>query len=146
MRDLAAVRAAVLLLAAATVAGCGASTLVFGTATKFALDVSQRPDQLIELTLGYDRLELASIPAKEADARKDAEDTYSVLGIFSFAYGNPWGDEPLVIRQFFATGWAARHAAENPDFQRFFGRKTGEIVREAEREIDARRATRGEPR
>jgi hypothetical protein len=42
----------------------------------------------------------------------------------------------LVLRQFFATGRAAQKAAEHPGFQRYFGRKTGEIILEAEREME----------
>lgn len=102
--------------------GCG-KTLAFGTATKFGLDISQRPDQMIDVTMGYDRYEVASVPAQEKDAENDDEDTYSVLGTFSVSYGSPWL-EPLVLRQFFATGWAARQAAADPHFQRFLGRKT----------------------
>jgi hypothetical protein len=113
--------------------GCS-NTLVFGTATKFGVDISQRPDQMIEVTMGYDRYEVVSIPAQDTDATKDM-DTYSVLGIFAVSYGNPWTLEPLVLRQFFATGRAAKKAAANRDFQQYFGRKTGEIILDAEREI-----------
>jgi len=127
--------------AALAVGGCatGGKTLAFGTATKFGLDVSQRPDQMIEVVMGYDRVEVASIPTKEdvdaerLDDGKMGKDTYSVLGTFSVTYGNPWA-EPLVIKQFFATGWAARKGAENVDFQRVLGLKAGEIKREAEKE------------
>ena len=86
-------------------AGCVGKTLVFGTATKFALDVSQRPDQTVEVTMGYDRYEVASIPAVKEDAVQEGaaktagKDTYSVLGIFSVSYGNPFSTEPLVLRQ-----------------------------------------------
>ena len=37
--------------------GCS-NTLVFGTGTKFGVDISQRPDQIIEVTMGYDRYEV----------------------------------------------------------------------------------------
>lgn len=121
-----------------TLTGCG-KTLVFGTATKFGLDVSQRADQTIDVTMGYDRYEIASIPAQEKDSRKDGEDTYSVLGIFSVSYGNPW-TEPLVLRQFFATGWAARKAAGDSRVQQYFGRKTGEIILQAEQELKKQRS------
>jgi hypothetical protein len=114
------------------------NTLVFGTATKFGVAISQRPDQVIEVTMGYDRYEVVSIPAQDKDA-KEQEDTYSVLGIFAVSYGNPWTMEPLVLRQFFATGRAARQAVANSSFQRYFGRKTGEIILEAEREIERQR-------
>jgi hypothetical protein len=117
--------------------GCS-NTLVFGTATKFGVDISQRPDQVIEVTMGYDRYEVLSIPAQNQDA-KEQEDTYSVLGIFAVSYGNPWTFEPLILRQFFATGRAAQQAAGNPGFQRYFGRKTGEIILEGEGEIKRQR-------
>jgi hypothetical protein len=132
-------------LALFALAGCMKPVLVFGTGTKFGLDASQRADQLVEITMGYDRYELASIPARKnpegeiIDAKVNSagvvqDDTYSVLGVFSFSYGNPFGDEPLVLRQFFATGMAARKATQKPGFQQFFGHKTGEIIRDAEAE------------
>lgn len=124
-------------------AGCTGKTLVFGTATKFGLDISQRPDQMVEVSLGYDRFEVASIPAKEEDSDRSGTDTYAVLGVFGFSYGNPWTDEPLVIRQFFATGWAARHAADDPLFKKYFGQKSGDIARAAEAELKAQRAKQG---
>jgi hypothetical protein len=105
--------------------GC-ARTVAFGTATKFGLDISQRPDQTIDVTLGYDREEIATIPAPEAVANK-SEDTYSLLGIFYVDYGNPWRDEPLRLNQFFATGWAARAAAADKRLQAFFGKKAADI-------------------
>jgi hypothetical protein len=130
---------AIAVLSSLMLCGCTTKTLAFGTATKFGLDISQRPDQMIEVTLGYDRYELISIPAQEADAT-DAkgvkEDTYSALAIFSLVYGAPWKDEPLVLRQFFATGWAARKAAEDPKMQTFFGHKTGEILAEGEQQLE----------
>ena len=119
------------------------NTLAFGTATKFGLDVSQRPDQMMDVTMGYDRYEVVSIPAQNVDARKDA-DTYSVLGIFSVSYGSPWA-EPLVLRQFFATGWAAQNVAGDPRFQKFFGHKSGEILQQSDKEIQSQRTKRGAP-
>jgi hypothetical protein len=124
--------ATLIVLLMLILSGCS-NTLVFGTATKFGVDISQRPDQMIEVTMGYDRYEVVSIPAQAKDAQ-GSEDTYSVLGIFAVSYGNP-GTEPLVLRQFFATGRAARQAAANPGFQQYFGHKTGEIIRRAEQEI-----------
>jgi hypothetical protein len=127
----------VLVLLAAQ--GCN-GTLVFGTATKFGLDISQRPDQTVEVTMGYDRYELASIPSKGKDSKEDEADAYSVLGIFGVSYGNPW-TEALVLRQFFATGWAARKAGADPRFQQYFGRKTGEIILRGEQEMKKRQGT-----
>lgn len=112
--------------AAMTFAGCG-NTLAFGTATKFGLDISQQADQTINVSMGYDRAEVVSIPApSDADA-KNGEDTYSVLGIFDVRYDTPWGEQPLVLHQFFATGWAAHQAARDPSLQTLFGFRAAEI-------------------
>ncbi len=114
--------------ALALLAGCG-HTLGFGTATKFGLDISQQADQTVDVTMGYDRAEVASIPAPkndDADAVK-TQDTYAVLGLFDVRYGNPWTDEALVLHQFFATGWAAHQAANDPNLQKLFGTKAREI-------------------
>ncbi|MDD5322950.1 MAG: hypothetical protein PHD43_20535 [Methylococcales bacterium] len=117
-----------------TQAGCQ-NVLGFSTATKFGLDISQRPDQTIDVSMGYDRTEVASIPApKNEDATQSGDgtgtDTYSVLGTFVVFYGNPFLDQPLVLNQFFATGMAARKAAKSPELQRFFGEATGKIAAE----------------
>lgn len=130
-------KAVLILLLGAMTAGC-ANTLAFGTATKFGLDISQRADQMVEVSLGYDRVEVASIPAPQADPSEN-EDTYAVLGIFDVKYGNPWKLEPLVLNQFFATGWAARRAAQDPRFQEFFGRRAGEITGQGEDGIGGKR-------
>src|SRR4029453_9090194 len=92
-----------LLLVIAGGAGCG-KTLVFSTATKVGLDISQQTDQTIDVTFGYDRMEIASIPAPRDTDAADGADTYSVLGIFSISYGNPFSSprEPLRLDQFFA--------------------------------------------
>ena len=113
--------------------------LGFSTATKFALDISQRADQSIDVSLGYDRAEVASIPAgKKQDATKPPSkegnsDAYSVLASFKVSYGNPFmvligKEKPFVLDQLFATGMAARTAANNPELQRFFGTEAGTIV------------------
>jgi len=126
-------RAVLILVIGTMLPGC-ANTLAFGTATKFGLDISQRVDQMVEISLGYDRVEVASIPAPEGDPNQ-AEDTYAVLGIFDVKYGNPWIDQPLILNQFFATGWAARQVAQDPRFQEFFGRRSGEITGRRTEEI-----------
>lgn len=116
----------------AMLGGC-AKTLVFATGTTFGLDISQRPDQTINVSLGYDRAEVASIPASEDDATKEG-DAYAVLGVFAIRYGNPFNviaREPLVLHQVFATGLAAQKAAANPKLREFFGAKAGEIARRA---------------
>ena len=119
---------------------CTTKTLVFGTATKFALDISARADQSIEVTMGYDRYELVSIPAVERDAVDGdrSTDTYSVLGLFGISYGNPFATQPqpLVLRQFFATGWAARRAVEsNSGLHEYLGSRTGRIIMQGDRDI-----------
>ena len=121
------------LLFAVMLAGC-TRTLAFGTATKFGLDISLRADQTIDVSLGYDREEVAGIPAPYDDATDDASkgDTYSVLGTFKVKYGNPWMNQPLVLDQFFATGWAARKAAKNPSLSGFFGKRAGDIAAKKE--------------
>ena len=113
----------------AVLGGC-AKTLVFATGTTFGLDISQRPDQTINVSLGYDRAEIASLPAPQETDATEAADTYSVLGIFNVNYGNPFNlvtREPLVLHQFFATGWAARKASEDSRLRKFFGEKAAEI-------------------
>jgi hypothetical protein len=109
-------------------AGC-AKTLAFGTATKFALDVSQQADKNIDVSMGYDRAELAAIPAPK-DRDGDANtDVYSVLGTFFVHYDNPFlpDHDPLRLNQFFATGGAARTAAQSPRFRAYFGHTAGVI-------------------
>jgi hypothetical protein len=118
-----------LLLVLAGTEGC-AKTLVFSTATKVGLDISQQADQTIDVTFGYDRMELASIPAPRDTDAGEGVDTYSVLGIFSISYGNPFATprEPLKVDQFFATGKAALKAAGTPGLKELFGRRTREIL------------------
>lgn len=121
-----AVKSLFVAAAVATLVGC-TNTLGFGTATKFGLDISQKADQTVDVSLGYDRAEVASIPApKNEDAKKD-EDTYALVGIFDVNYGNPWTLKPLTLHQFFATGWAAHEAANNHQLQEFFGRKAADL-------------------
>lgn len=115
------------LMLGGTLAGC-TKTLAFGTATKFALDVSQQADKNIDVSLGYDRAEIASIPApKDRDANAN-EDTYSVLGTFFVHYDNPFNStDPLRLNQFFATGAAAQTAAKSARFRTYFGHSAGVI-------------------
>ena len=124
-------------------AGCIDRNVVFVTSTKFGLDVSQRPDEQVEVTLGYDRAEVASVPvcddrprptpgangapASSAGAAPcaagtghdatDEWDAYSVLGAFHVDYGNPFLNEPLTLRQVMASGFAARKLAADPSFR-----------------------------
>ena len=114
-----------------TQGGC-TNVLAFATATKFGLDIAQRADQTIDVTMGYDRAETASIPVPKKEELLDADgnsDTYSVLGTFRVRYDTPWGEEPLELEQFFATGLAARKASKSPELGKVFGRKAGCIAR-----------------
>jgi len=120
------------LAAMACSSGC-TNVLGFSTATKFALDVSQRADETIDVSLGYDRVEVASIPVPENQDAKSIVgqngDAYSVLGTFKVKYGNPFSLKPFEITQLFATGMAARNVAVSPALQRYFGEQTGTIVK-----------------
>jgi len=133
-RNVGAVRACwiVGVLPVALMAGC-TRTLAFGTATKFGLDISQKADQTIDVTMGYDRAEVAAIPAPRGHATESGADTYSVLGTFYVTYGNPWLNEGIRLNQFFATGMAARKAAQSAKFRTFFGRSAGIIEEKREK-------------
>jgi hypothetical protein len=119
------------------VSGCQ-SYLAFGTATKFGLDISQRADQQPEITMGYRRAEMASIPTAETAAKSEdasaTKDAYSVLARFAVSYDSPFATDSkgLRLRQFFATGMAARKAAATPDMQTAFGNAAHEVKEEAE--------------
>jgi hypothetical protein len=126
----------ILAFAVLSLGGCSHHYLAFGTATKFALDIAQRADQTVDVTMGYDRAEIASIPAPAGAASKDA-DAYAVLGTFDVSYGNPW-TEPLLLRQVFATGIAARNVAATPAFREAFGKKAGLIEKRNENELKKR--------
>jgi hypothetical protein len=128
------IRALVWLVPLSVAAGGCTKTLAFGTATKFALDISQRADQTIDVSMGYDRAEIASIPAKANTDATQTDDAYAVLGTFYVTYGNPWTMQPIRVNQFFATGMAARTASETPRFQDYFGRSASVIenLRETE--------------
>lgn len=118
---------------AAVLSGC-TNVLAFTTATKFGLDIAQRADQTVDVTMGYDRSEIASIPVPKKDEISDADansDAYSVLGTFWVRYDTPWGEQPLELDQFFATGMAARQAAKSPEMGKVFGRKAGCIAGKA---------------
>lgn len=109
--------------------GCK-SHLAFGTATKFGLDISQKPDQTIDVTMGYRRAEMVSIPVPGETDASATEDAYSVLGRFNVTYGDPFKPGPnegLRLKQFFATGMAAQAAAKNADMQKAFGKAAGTV-------------------
>lgn len=122
---------------AGAMAGCVDRSVVFVTSTKFGLDASQRQDQKVEVTLGYQRAEVASIPmcvpAKGSTGGQTASsssmtctekngydstgewDAYSLVGAFHVDYGNPFDtSQPLTLRQVMATGMAARQIAKDP--------------------------------
>ncbi|MCS6305666.1 MAG: hypothetical protein H8K07_18680 [Nitrospira sp.] len=120
--------------------GCN-NYLVFTTSTKFGIDASQNGNQPPHVVLGYKRAEVAIIPA-EHKAATETEDTYAVLGDFC-VMANPslydWIDtvfkapkkwpsndvkDSLQIRSIFATGMAARAAADNDAIQAHFARAT----------------------
>lgn len=101
--------------------------LVFGTNTKFGVDVSSEPANAgtPTLTLGFKRQEVAWVPLKAngdltADEKKKYQgtadgkkvDTYSVFA--SFGGGVTAGSETSAgLSQFFATGIAAQNLGEN---------------------------------
>lgn len=128
-----------LLAVAHGLAGCGAmpahsNTLVFGTTTKVAVDVSQEPTGALGVTIGYKRNEavwmplIANVPAGDGKTQPaactteactklvgDADvDTYSVLATFSGDMGGAakTAEASGSVTQFFATGLAARTLAQ----------------------------------
>ena len=90
--------------------------LVFSTATKFGLDISQDAGQPPKMLVGYKRAEVAIIPAEKenatgipATAGQLSQDTYSVFAeVCIKAPGLLTINDPLKIRSTFATGVAAR--------------------------------------
>lgn len=120
-----------LVLAGQTLlSGCN-NYLVFTTATKFGLDVSQEAGQPPKMLVGYKRAEIAIIPATHTNA-DETKDTYSVLGDFC-VHADPslraWWDgikgapnvaDSLQIRSLFVTGYAAQEAAGDKDIQKYF--------------------------
>jgi len=127
---------ALILMGQALLSGCN-NYLVFTTATKFGLDVSQEAGQPPKMALGYKRAEAAIIPAEHKLAN-ETDDTYAVLSDFC-VMANPsiydWWDtlktsnanpegvrDSLQIRSIFATGLAAREAAETEAIQAHFAR------------------------
>jgi len=95
--------------------------LVFATGTKFGLDFTQRADQTVDITMGYDRVEIASIPTSFEGQATPEEDVYSVLGSFCVRYSTPWTDARACrLRQVFATGEAAYKAASDEDMRKYF--------------------------
>lgn len=133
------------VFAALLCTGCAmprhSNTLVFGTTTRFAIDVSQTPTSPMGITIGYKRDEAVWMPlmANEDNAGKlvpskcktddcikfqgvDDEtgkgdrDAYSVLATFKgSASGESGGSGPkagATLAQYFATGMAARLLAQ----------------------------------
>jgi len=134
------------------VAGCVDRSVVFVTSTKFGLDASQRQDQKVEVTLGYQRAEVASIPMCVPASRSNGPDgapsssmtcsekngydstgewdAYSLVGAFHVDYGNPFDtSQPLTLRQAMATGMAARQLAKDPKLRPGFMVAADQAVR-----------------
>ena len=122
--------ATVLLLSS----GCQHPRLAFATATKFGLDISQRADQQPEITVGYQRAELVSMPLTNTNATATA-DAYSVAGIFEVKYGPLFGagsnEAGVRIHQVFATGEAAKSAMASKNLGKFFGTEARTIDNKA---------------
>lgn len=134
-----------ILLLIFSIAGCGGShndVLLFGTSTKFALDISAAPENagVPQLTVGYKRQEFVWMPlyvnAQEStyvptgknltdgkyigeDGAKD-KDTYSVLASFGADFGAGTGEASGGLAQMFATGIAARKLAANDSVVKMF--------------------------
>jgi hypothetical protein len=128
----------------ALLAGCR-NLLVFSTATKFGLDVSESSGQQPEITFGYNRAELVCIPIGAGDTNSNindagsTNDAYSVLGTFFVAFdpriftfsnteSNVLANPGVHINDLFATGIAAQKAAANPVMGAVFGTNLIEIV------------------
>lgn len=125
-----------ILLLVFTFVGCG-NYLAFSTGTKFGLDISQRADQTLDIVMGYQRAEVASIPVPEKTDAGETKDAYAVLGTFNVAYDTKIiGTEKdgLQINQLFATGMAARKAVKNKAMQEWFGTSLGKIVKQEQQQ------------
>ena len=115
-------------------AGCK-NHLAFATGTKFGLDIAQRANQTIDVTMGYQRVEAASIPVERDTDATTERDAYSVLGSFHVYYGDPFKpgeNEGLKLKQFFATGMAARAAANSANMRKAFGEAAGAVYEKKE--------------
>ncbi len=127
-----------------TISACSSTphhtnTLIFGTNTKFAIDIAADPTGTPSLTVGYKRQEIVWMPLlanQDNNGKPHADnkflflgkqepqnqDTYSVLASFgaTFSAGSTMGIETQGAKvstggglaQFFATGLAARKLAE----------------------------------
>jgi hypothetical protein len=122
------------LLLASALAGCSSSErlLAFATATTFGLDISLRADDNVNVVLGYDRVEVATVPVQETKDASKTDDAYSVLGFFHVDYGNPWNPgSDLTLKQLFATGVAAQESSSQPTgLQKFLAQKAAGIAEE----------------
>ena len=118
------VKAVALAVTSVTLLSGCRNYLVFSTATKFGLDASLRSDQQPELTFGYQRAEVVSIPLSQTNRAVDAtttNDAYSVLGTFfvSFSHApripftNIGTNAGIRVNQLFATGIAAQKVSKN---------------------------------
>jgi hypothetical protein len=116
-------------LAASLSVGCFSTNLgdrldkymVFATGTKFGLDFTQNADQTVDIAMGYDRAEIASIPTALDGTATPEEDVYSVIGGFCVRYTTPWDkNNDFRLRQVFATGEAAVKTARDPKMREYF--------------------------
>ena len=135
-----------IILLAVVMSGCTNKphndVLLFGTNTKFALDISAPPENagVPQLTVGYKRQEFVWMPlyvnakvstyvptganltdgkyiGEEGDKDKD---TYSVLASFGADFGAGTGEASGGLAQMFATGIAARKLAERDSIVKMF--------------------------
>lgn len=154
----------VLLAAVAAIAACSTTpkhtnTLIFGTNTKFALDVSADTTGIPSVTVGYKRQEAVWMPlvankTKEGDPAADCKDkppcllqgesagsvadkdAYSVLATFGANFSGEGGTSTGAkagggIAQYFATGLAARELARSGGAQLVSIQPEGSIAQQA---------------
>lgn len=136
-----------------TTTGCAtpkhSNVLIFGTNTKFALDLSADTTGNPGITIGYARQEAVWMPLL-ANTGKDYEpslcatenclykgtegndkDTYSVLASFGAKFSAEYtGTSPKAgggLAQYFATGLAARKLAGQPNSYKLFSVQTEDV-------------------
>jgi hypothetical protein len=108
--------------------------LAFNTDTKFGLDISQSAQAQPEVTFGYQRLAVVSMPAgtNANGGARDANtnsDGYSVVGSISIKY-NPsliGTNGGVRILQLFATGQTAREVSSNEALAGLFAKDLASI-------------------
>ncbi|MCC5875216.1 MAG: hypothetical protein JJU11_03255 [Candidatus Sumerlaeia bacterium] len=106
--------------------------LGFGTGTVTGFEISPRPDNSLNLTLGYNRYELAVIPVPEFQDAGDTLDAYSVLAtinVESPGLNSYDPEDSLRITQLFATGMAARRMSNQPGMRKHFAEYMEDITK-----------------